>query len=66
MNILFLSSMSFSIALLATGAIERFFSHKLLDIPNARSSHTKPTPRGGGLGFIIAFAMTASLATLAN
>ncbi len=27
----------------------------LLDIPNARSSHVTPTPRGGGLGFIAVF-----------
>lgn len=25
----------------------------MLDIPNARSSHTQPTPRGGGLGIVI-------------
>jgi UDP-N-acetylmuramyl pentapeptide phosphotransferase/UDP-N-acetylglucosamine-1-phosphate transferase len=28
---------------------------KLLDIPNHRSSHTIPTPRGGGLGMLLAF-----------
>lgn len=28
---------------------------KILDIPNERSSHTQPTPRGGGLAFIIVF-----------
>ncbi|MCX6570945.1 MAG: glycosyltransferase family 4 protein [Candidatus Aminicenantes bacterium] len=26
---------------------------RMLDIPNARSSHTQPTPRGGGLGIVI-------------
>ena len=25
------------------------------DIPNARSAHTKPTPRGGGLGVVVTF-----------
>ncbi|MCX5930865.1 MAG: glycosyl transferase, partial [Cyanobacteria bacterium] len=25
----------------------------LLDRPNARSSHTLPTPRGGGLAFVL-------------
>ncbi len=30
----------------------RFFG--LLDVPNTRSSHIKPTPRGGGLGIFIA------------
>ena len=26
---------------------------RMLDQPNARSSHQKPTPRGGGLAFVI-------------
>jgi UDP-N-acetylmuramyl pentapeptide phosphotransferase/UDP-N-acetylglucosamine-1-phosphate transferase len=28
---------------------------KLLDIPNERSSHTRPTPRGGGIAILIAW-----------
>jgi len=28
---------------------------RAIDVPNARSSHTIPTPRGGGVAFIIAF-----------
>jgi UDP-N-acetylmuramyl pentapeptide phosphotransferase/UDP-N-acetylglucosamine-1-phosphate transferase len=28
---------------------------QLLDVPNHRSAHTIPTPRGGGLGFLLAF-----------
>lgn len=37
-----------------TGAV-RFYALKrsLLDIPNARSSHTVPTPRGGGLALVV-------------
>lgn len=34
----------------ATWAVLRWARHALLDQPNARSSHTVPTPRGGGLG----------------
>ncbi|WP_409313966.1 MraY family glycosyltransferase [Pseudomonas putida] len=30
-------------------------SHSLLDIPNARSSHSRPTPRGGGLAIVLSF-----------
>lgn len=30
-------------------------SRHILDIPNARSSHAIPTPRGGGVGFVLAF-----------
>jgi Fuc2NAc and GlcNAc transferase len=31
------------------------FREHLLDIPNERSSHTVPTPRGGGVGILAAF-----------
>jgi UDP-N-acetylmuramyl pentapeptide phosphotransferase/UDP-N-acetylglucosamine-1-phosphate transferase len=31
----------------------------LIDLPNARSSHTTPTPRGGGVGILIAFILCA-------
>jgi Fuc2NAc and GlcNAc transferase len=48
---------SLLISLLAVWFIKKRFSSQLLDIPNDRSSHTEPTPRGGGLGFIIAFAL---------
>jgi Fuc2NAc and GlcNAc transferase len=27
--------------------------HSLLDVPGERSSHTRPTPRGGGLGMVL-------------
>ncbi len=32
-------------------------TRNILDIPNSRSSHRVPTPRGGGLAFIITFLM---------
>ena len=28
-------------------------SRRLLDEPNARSSHQRPTPRGGGVAFVL-------------
>lgn len=31
------------------------FRERLLDLPNGRSSHTMPTPRGGGVGIFAAF-----------
>lgn len=34
---------------------------KLLDVPNHRSSHSIPTPRGGGLSFIICFLMLVGI-----
>ncbi len=49
--------LSLVLSILAVWFIKKRFSSQLLDIPNDRSSHTQPTPRGGGLGFIIAFAL---------
>jgi Fuc2NAc and GlcNAc transferase len=48
---------TFFASLFAVGFIRSKFQQQLIDIPNERSSHTNPTPRGGGLGFIIAFAI---------
>ncbi|MBW4682207.1 MAG: glycosyltransferase family 4 protein [Microcoleus vaginatus WJT46-NPBG5] len=55
---------SFLLSLLSVGLIKQRFNQQLLDIPNERSSHTQPTPRGGGLGFIIAFALTSGSAAI--
>ena len=63
MSLLFLSLASFLLSLLAVVLIKQRFGQQLLDIPNDRSSHTQPTPRGGGLGFILAFALTSAIAT---
>lgn len=38
-----------------TWVIRRYARRNLLDMPNERSSHTVPTPRGGGLAIVIAF-----------
>jgi Fuc2NAc and GlcNAc transferase len=51
--------LSLIISLITVKLIKDKFSHILQDIPNDRSSHTQPTPRGGGLGFIIACALTS-------
>ena len=50
--------LNFTIAIILTGWFRHRFQNQLLDIPNDRSSHTQPTPRGGGLAFILAFAIT--------
>ncbi len=47
-------------ALVAWGgvaALRRWGERHLLDIPNERSSHVRPTPRGGGLGIVAAVAV---------
>ena len=46
---------------LLTGAIRRYaLARSVLDVPNQRSSHTVPTPRGGGLA-IVAVVLAATV-----
>ena len=50
----------FIVALLLTGFLTGWLRRyalaaSLIDIPNARSSHQLPTPRGGGLSIVIVF-----------
>jgi Fuc2NAc and GlcNAc transferase len=52
---LIVSSIAFLISFIAVNLIRRYLRQHFIDIPNDRSSHKFPTPRGGGLGFIIAF-----------
>lgn len=41
---------------LLTGVLRRYaLAKRLLDIPNDRSSHLVPTPRGGGLAIVVTF-----------
>ncbi len=40
-----------------TGRVRTYAQHCLLDVPNARSSHQLPTPRGGGMGIVTAFSL---------
>lgn len=52
----FLLSTVFLLSLALTGYLRYYtLARNILDIPNARSSHLVPTPRGGGLAFIITF-----------
>ena len=55
---------SFLLSIVTVGLLKQYLSQHMIDIPNERSSHTKPTPRGGGLGFIVAFVATSVLAKL--
>lgn len=64
MVIILISLASFFISLLATSVIKSYFSQQLLDLPNQRSSHSLPTPRGGGLGFVIALAISGLITSV--
>jgi UDP-N-acetylmuramyl pentapeptide phosphotransferase/UDP-N-acetylglucosamine-1-phosphate transferase len=44
---------SFGLSVICVAGSRRWAVERMLDIPNARSSHTQPTPRGGGLGIVI-------------
>lgn len=48
----------FALSYLGTGVyIKWAIKHAMLDIPNARSAHAKPTPRGGGVVFVVLFSL---------
>jgi len=56
---------AFGVAVIATGLMRRYaLQRKLLDVPNLRSSHASPTPRGGGVAIVIAFLAAAFLLTV--
>ena len=39
-------------SVMVTAVVRRWGAHLLVDVPNHRSSHSRPTPRGGGIGVI--------------
>jgi len=43
--------------------VRRYALHRLLDVPNERSSHSQPTPRGGGLALTVAHMLGVAAAT---
>lgn len=48
--------------MILTGLIRSYaLSRNVLDIPNQRSSHSIPTPRGGGLAIVLAFMLAMGL-----
>lgn len=38
---------------LAVATVRRYAQRRLMDRPNERSSHSQPTPRGGGVGLVL-------------
>lgn len=56
-----------SIAFFLTWALRRYaLSHSLIDVPNSRSSHTVPTPRGGGVAIVLSFLSALILLGIQN
>lgn len=45
-----------------TGRVRQYaLKRSVMDIPNARSSHTVPTPRGGGVAIVLTFLLGAAV-----
>ncbi|MFH1021509.1 MAG: glycosyltransferase family 4 protein [Pseudomonadota bacterium] len=56
MNPWLISLLIAGLSLLFTGIIRRYaLARNLIDVPNSRSSHQIPTPRGGGLAIVLTF-----------
>ncbi|WP_047226326.1 MraY family glycosyltransferase [Pseudomonas brassicacearum] len=56
MAILFVVFVVFFVSLVLTGGLRRYaLARSLMDVPNARSSHSVPTPRGGGVAIVFGF-----------
>ena len=59
---IYLLATIFVLSLALTWCLRRYaLAKNIIDIPNFRSSHATPTPRGGGVAFIITFLMTIPL-----
>jgi UDP-GlcNAc:undecaprenyl-phosphate GlcNAc-1-phosphate transferase len=53
----FLQHLGFAVllALLSAGVVRLMIARPILDRPGAHRAHAQPTPRGGGLGVVVAF-----------
>ncbi len=55
---------SFFFSLSVTNVVRRYaLRHSLIDIPNTRSSHSEPTPRGGGLAIVMTWFLVLVILT---
>ncbi|AZD23621.1 Undecaprenyl-phosphate alpha-N-acetylglucosaminyl 1-phosphate transferase [Pseudomonas chlororaphis subsp. aurantiaca] len=56
MSVWFVLPIIFLCALFLTAKLRSYaLSHSLIDVPNDRSSHLIPTPRGGGVAIVVSF-----------
>jgi Fuc2NAc and GlcNAc transferase len=54
-------------SVLMTGMARKYaLKAQLLDLPNHRSSHTQPTPRGGGIGIVVVSLLSAAALWIAG
>ncbi len=45
----------FALACLSAAAVRTMIMVRVLDIPDHRRAHERPTPKGGGVGIVLAF-----------
>jgi UDP-N-acetylmuramyl pentapeptide phosphotransferase/UDP-N-acetylglucosamine-1-phosphate transferase len=58
---------AFAASTLGAGAFRQWaLGRALLDVPGPRSSHVRPTPRGGGVGIVLGFLLGLLLWTLSG
>jgi Fuc2NAc and GlcNAc transferase len=59
MNPFLIAILIFAVSAILTGFIRSYAVRKsIIDVPNERSSHRMPTPRGGGLSIVVVFLAT--------
>jgi Fuc2NAc and GlcNAc transferase len=59
--------LAFVVSWSATKLLVHFLiSRNILDVPNGRSSHGMPTPRGGGVGILLGLAVALTAAKMLN
>lgn len=62
MSFWFLLPVVAGLSLVLTGSLRRYaLARSLMDIPNARSSHSVSTPRGGGVAIVVSFLLALPL-----
>lgn len=67
MHYWWLFPLALCLALTLTGLLRRYaLANSIIDIPNARSSHSLPTPRGGGVAIVVSFLLALPLLSIAG
>jgi Fuc2NAc and GlcNAc transferase len=67
MSVLIITVLVAVLAWMLTAGLRLYaLSRSLMDVPNARSSHTQPTPRGGGMAIVASFLLALCVAFFAG
>lgn len=62
MNLIIILPIIAALAFLLTAILRRYaLANSVIDVPNDRSSHSMPTPRGGGVSIVISFLLAILL-----